>query len=326
MTEGKWPNGRALFYSSYLIVLAIAYIVLGGVEYVFVFQILCALISLVCLYKITQKISGSNQMAFISGVLYLCWFKFFQWNLILYTESLFTSFVVITAYIIFTKKGRIRILLAPMVIVFTVFLRPTGMGLLVAVLAIIMNLIFQKKNINRLGKALVVLFVMVLFLIGMNIILRPFVDSFIDSYAKAEILYPNQSLFLNVAEDFKLPPQDCSPIVKMLLVWYENPIYMMRLTGLKVLLFLFHAKPYYSVFHNIYIFSCLIPLYFFALRGCRVNKCYTIFSFSFLFFQVFTVGLTSENWDGRFLLPVIPLLVVLATLGVYQALEQRSAV
>jgi hypothetical protein len=93
---------------------------------------------------------------------------------------------------------------------------------------------------------------------------------------------------------------------------------MFKITTVKALLFLAHVKPYYSFLHNAFIVCFLLPVYFFAIRGVRhiLENKMRVLLFVFIGFQVVTVSLTSENWDGRFLLPVLPWVFIVSALGI----------
>jgi hypothetical protein len=99
---------------------------------------------------------------------------------------------------------------------------------------------------------------------------------------------------------------------------FSQPIYFAKLTLLKGLLFVGHIKPYYSGLHNLFIACYLYPCYALAIKGFWMLRKRPVVQamFVFILFQIITVSLTSENWDGRFLLPVLPLVFVFATAGV----------
>ncbi len=88
---------------------------------------------------------------------------------------------------------------------------------------------------------------------------------------------------------------------------------------LKGLLFIGNVKPYYSWLHNAHIAVFLYPVYTAAAYGFwHLEKVkLKLVTGSFIAFQFLTVCFTSVNWDGRFLLPVLPLVFNLAGHGAF---------
>jgi hypothetical protein len=69
-------------------------------------------------------------------------------------------------------------------------------------------------------------------------------------------------------------------------------------------------------------------MYFLAIKGFRLmnNHELKIFIGTFLGLQILMVSLTSENWDGRFLLPVLPVVFILSSFGISGYLNIKSPV
>jgi hypothetical protein len=98
------------------------------------------------------------------------------------------------------------------------------------------------------------------------------------------------------------------------------------LCAVKLALFFGHVKPYFSLLHNAYIAIVLYPLYFFAYRACRsvrFNRSALVFLLSFVGVQGATVMVTTENWDGRFLMPALPFIFILSAFGISNFLQTR---
>jgi hypothetical protein len=150
-------------------------------------------------------------------------------------------------------------------------------------------------------------------LIFINFLLGYVIDSFLESYRIAEVIYPKISLFMKPPEQFRIPDPDHLPLVRFILVYIYQPVYMLKLTLLKAVLFLAHAKPYYSWGHNLLIMIYLYPSYVFMVKGLPgMRNDLKVFIIIFILIQFGLVALTSENWDGRFLLPLLPLMFGMA--------------
>jgi hypothetical protein len=318
LLNGEFPSGRELYYSTYGFLIAIPLAFGLSYEFVLILHFAFALSALICLYKLTYSITQNTKQAFVASLLYVLWFKFQQWNLIVYTDASFAHLVVISIYFLHQANSKTDLGFALLLVLFTAFIRPTGMGFLFAILAYFSFDSFRNVFKYRLKAIAISVVGFSIFLALLNIAMSHYIDWFIESYAKAEIIYPNESLFIAKPSSLVLPKKNTLPIVRLILFFIQNPIYMLKITALKMALFIGHIKPYYSTAHNIFIASFLYPVYFFAIRGFFrfPNGKLKAFIITFLFFQILTVSFTSENWDGRFLLPLLPWIFLLASFGV----------
>jgi hypothetical protein len=315
---GDWPSGREFFYTSYSSLLAVLLLFNVKIEAIIIFQIVIGAMAVFAVYKITQIITHGNFIAFLAAILYAGWFEFQEWNLIVYTDALFANGVVIALYLFMIARNPWHQVLVFLLIIFVALLRPPGVGFVVALGC---SLIFGSRIFTRGSHLLKAVFITAVLLVGsivVNVVLAEFVDSFIDSYSKAEIIYPDISLGMAPPDRLVIPDEKQMPIVRLTLFAVSNPVYFLKISALKAALFLGHTKPYYSLLHNLYIGLYLGVAYFFAVWGMRQfpDRRLGIFMLLFTGFQVATVALTSENWDGRFLLPVLPWVFIVAAVGV----------
>lgn len=318
LLSGELPAGREILYSSYGFLVAIP-LAFGLIpEFVMILHFVFAVSALICLYNLIFSITKNVQKAFMASLLYVLWFKFQQWNLIVYTDASFAHLAVISMYFLHQAKSRLGLVFALLPVLFTAFIRPTGIGFLFAILAYFSFDWFQHIFKNRRKAVGISIIGLSLFLIFLNFAMSHYIGWFIESYAKAEIIYPNESLFVEKPTNLVFPESNQPSIIRLLLFFVQNPIYMFKITALKMALFIGHIKPYYSTAHNIFIAIFLYPTYIFAFKGIsRFPKGkLKVFIVTFLLFQILTVSLTSENWDGRFLLPLLPWIFLSASFGV----------
>ena len=323
LANGNFPDDRLIFYSSYIFIISIITTIGLVAESIIWVQMLCSVIALICIYKIAYTLSKKHDTAFIAGLLFIGWFKFQQWNLIVYTDTLLSYFIVISFYLILHYKSRYHLFFIVPVIIFTCFIRPTGILIVLATIFTYLLGVIKKAPIQY-KIAIFILLTLSSFML-LNIVLKNFADSFIDSYSRAEIIYPNIPLIIEKPENLALPPSNSLPIIKILQFIFNNPTYSIKLFLLKSILFLAHIKPYYSTAHNVYIVLYIYPVYLCSLIGLFKLKgylSYKILTTSLIILQIITIGLTSENWDGRFLLPTLPLLFILAAIGL-KSLQNR---
>jgi len=316
--SGNWPAGREFFYISYSLLLAGLVLLHIKVSAIIILQIISGALAVIAVYKITQIITQGNLTAFLASLLYTGWFEFQQWNLIVYTDALFANSVVIVIYLLLIARTPLQQAMVYLLMIFVALLRPPGIGFIIAVVC---SIIFGNRIFSRGNVALKVFMIVAVLLVGgfvVNAVLADFVDSFIDSYSKAEIIYPNISLGIAIPNQLIIPDENHIPILRLAHFAVFNPVYFVKISTLKVLLFLGHVKPYYSLLHNLYIGIYLGAAYFFALWGIRRFPSRRAGNFVLLFtgFQIATIALTSENWDGRFLLPLLPWVFIAAAVGI----------
>lgn len=323
--DGVWPMKRNFWYSSYSFVIAVIIFFGGKATDIVIVQALTSVLASIGIYKLTQRITRNNTSAFVATILYILWFKIHQWNMIVYTDALFTSATVITIVMIHFSTKKIHYLFSFFASIFTILLRPTGIGFLVAILAYLIFNLFKTGRISKFYKFQFIIFSSVLIILLLNFVLRNYISSFLESYAKAEIIYPNISLNVARSEDLIIPEAHFPPLIRLVIFIFSNPIYFTKISLIKAALLLAHVKPYYSLFHNAVICIFLYPIYYFMLKGMNsfAGSNIKLFMLIFILFQVITVSLTSENWDGRFLLPILPYVFIIASFGITDLIESK---
>jgi hypothetical protein len=312
--SGHLPQARGFWYTSYAGFLALVFLLGGGITTVVIIQMMLSGVAAISLYFATYKLVNSKAAAFMATLLFILWFKIHEWNTFIYTESLFTSCLVISFGFLLSsgKWWHYGLCLLFLVVVF--FIRPVGIAMLVGILFYGFALVWPK--LNRVVATLALLLITCLGLLMVNAMLTDF--NFIASYQKGELIYPNISLGISVPVDLTIPSMEYPPLVQLVLFACLNPIYFFKLSVIKLLLFFGNVKPYFSPLHNVLIVCTLYPIYFFALRGVKVLSEATgakSYIFGYVLASAFMVALTSENWDGRFLVPLLPFVFLLAAAG-----------
>lgn len=320
LLEGNFPEGRLRWYSTYIALLAAVFALGGSLGWVVGIQIILSGLAAAFLWKAVLKLSGDLRISFVAVFLYLAWAKIHQWNIFVYTESLFTSLSLIAfgSWLLSRKSWQYG--LSVLLIVVTFFVRPTGFSFLAGWLLFGLAVLPVKKS----WKWTAVVPVLVVSLLLLDLMLKDFI--LIASYARAEIIYPDINMGVTPPDDLQIPEDSSRPLERLLLfVWY-NSGYFIKISLIKLFLFFGNVKPYFSLLHNLLIVLLLYPLYFFAILGYRrlPNACHAkYFMLGFILVQACTVALTSENWDGRFLVPVLPFVFILSAVGITGALTKK---
>lgn len=103
----------------------------------------------------------------------------------------------------------------------------------------------------------------------------------------------------------------------------RHPAASARLAAARVGTELAHVRPFYSTRHNVLIVVVLAPLYLLALVGAAVVRKTPLarLLLTVTAAHLLVVALTFADWDGRFLLYVLPLLGALAGAGAARAIS-----
>jgi hypothetical protein len=312
---GSIPEGRNVWYLGYSLFLAVVFFCKGSLQSVIILQMIFSGVAAICLYSMTTKITKQKSTAIITVFLYLVWIKIHEWNTFIYTESLFTSMGVVSFSLLIQSKKNWQYLLTGMLLTYTFFIRPAGFCF---VAGLIFFLFAQhRQKVSRSVMILAGLFL----LIGCSLLLNKMLAhyKFIESYARAEIIYPKITLGMNIPDSVVIPEDNYPPLIRLIIFVWKNPLYFLKLSGLKLLLFFGNVKPYFSTIHNLCIMIFLYPLYYLAIKGWRtlnVSGKEKYFCLAYISMQALTIALTTENWDGRFLIPILPFIFVLSATGI----------
>lgn len=316
---GNLPNGRNIWYSSYSAFIAGVFWFGGDAKAVVVIQLLFSGIAAGCLYALAIEWFDRTS-AILVVLFYSLWIPLQEWNTFVYTESLFTSCCIISLAALTKSKNTWQYVLSTGLILFTFFLRPTGFAFAVGLICYFLYSIGSRSS--KIKRAVFIVLTL-LSAVVLSLMLKDY--TLIESYSKAEIIYPNISLGLEVPTNLYIPAQDHSTLVRVIQFAFYNPVYFMKLVGLKLLLFIGNVKPYFSWLHNMLIVVFVYPLYWFAMKGFihfpkpRKEK---YFIAGFVIVQALAVALTTENWDGRFLIPILPFIFLLAAWGLVKAVKK----
>lgn len=308
--DGQLPADRGIWYLGYSIFLALLFSAGFSLVGVVAVQVLLSAVSVAALYGISTRVMKDERAAVLAALLYCLWPGVHEWNFFIYTESLYTSLSLMSIWALIHADLRWK-LIGGVLLLACVATRPTGFCLLSALAAI--GLIQLSKShpawaLAAGGAAILAgIFLFNAFMQEADLPAR---------YLAAEVIYPMISWGIAPAEEIDTSGFGGPALWDIFKFSITYPWYFLKLSGLKALLFIAHAKPYYSVLHNLAIVFFLLPVHVFAIRGYRL--CANPFKQFVLFYfgvQTTVVALTSENWDGRFLIPILPWIFLLAGLG-----------
>jgi hypothetical protein len=317
-------NDHYRWYFTYILLIAGVQGLGGSYGSIVLVQVLLSGLSLVFLYKATRLVSSGRYTPLLAVLMYLFWIKVSMWNMYLLTESIHLSLLIMTFYWLLRLRAS-RDALIPFMLSFMLFFftRPSAVIFLAAAAGMVVVTAWGKpwpgkRYLKPAGIAGVLL---------LALLINRMLDTFLllENYARGELVYGISTfetyryrdlLTLEVPAGLHLPEHG-GALMNILSFIVHNPLFFAKLFLGKLLLLLVHAKPYNSLLHNVLIACTLYPLYFFATLGLgRIGgKALQVFFIAFFAGTMLMVALTVEDWDGRFLMPVMPFLCILGAEG-----------
>ncbi len=316
---GQYSEPKYIFYSAYIF-LHILFIKLGFETVgVYLTQLLVNLLAMYLLYKTAINLVKKKETAFLTVVLLLICYSWQYWTVFLYTESFFCSLIIIITYLLCGqhKKTSAQKTLASVIFILIIFARPTGMFIIPVLCFMLLHYLFEKK---QFAKAMLSgLLMAAVFIIILNYamqggssfdFMKPLIENNVLCYIPEQTTSA-QTVFHTSGN----PLQD---------VWVyiaQNPAQFLKPAGLKFLSYWGMTRPYYSSFHNTWLMCFFYPLYFFAAVGIwklgREQKYFVMFAAGMFIIFSLSVMVTCDDWNNRFNMPIIPLLMLPAAVGIY---------
>jgi hypothetical protein len=313
---GQFSQPKYLFYSVYIAIRLFFEEAGLGATGVYIFQLLLNLVSLFFFYKLSIRYFNSERSAQIAALLLIVCLPWQLWTTHLYTESVFINLVIIFTYFLLKPNKRAGgYFLTGFFLILLIFTRPTGMLFIPLVLIWYMiKWIRGKKWITLLSASLVSLGAFALILNyamkgeGEFEFLKPFIEE--------HIICGVPQAFNNTLD----LPADGNSIQGLLYYVSHNPLHFLKLSFQKLGAFFGITRTYYSPMHNTAIRLFFYPLYAFALAGLFCNRKRNTDMAVILFCGIglfaLSITLTCDDWLNRFIMPVLPYIILLATAGI----------
>ena len=266
-------------YSLYILVIQLLH---GDILWIVMGQYLLSLLSVISLYHASLQIWNNKWSALCTAICYLLFIDISSWNAYVLTESLYTSFTCFSLFCLARsmneKVNTGFILITAITILFTIFIKPTGIALAGAVLCV---LIF--KLIKLFSNRIIIFFLLVVigccFLYLVNQRLSTYL--IMENYQLGEVIYgvttlsdrPEvKKLILTPPENIYHPAVSLPPLVKIISFIFHHPLYWLRLFLAKAYYLLLHIRPFWSVSHNLLSLVILIPSYWFCIKTFFTEK------------------------------------------------------
>gem|GEM_PF-370473 len=318
LQQGHFSEPKYLLYSGYIF-LHIIFIKLNcETAGVFITQILANLLSLYLFFKLAFIISKDIVIAFIAGLLLAICYPWQYWAVNLFTESFFCSLIIIFTYVLFNPQMRSKAWLIITVCLFLLLLisRPTGILFIPVMCCLFMYKLIRSKRITV---------AITISAIGLTvfIVVLEYAMKGGSSYDFMKPLVEN-NVICDIPE-FVSPQHSTVSVLGNSLesIWIyikQNTLQFLKLAGLKFLSYWGMTRTYYDAKHNLGLMCFFYPLYFLAIIGLRrlwsMNKYLLIYIVGLLIIFTLSVMFTCDDWNNRFIMPVLPFVLLLAAIGV----------
>lgn len=291
------------------------------IEFFILFQIVLTGLAAHCLYKIASKFF-SELSGIICVVLFLFYIPLFSFNFYILTDTLFINTIIISCYLlVYFKRNYIPLIILLILLLITI--RPNGIIFLFSIIICIFIYLYSHKKYLYL--LLHSLFTLTLIFPIIDISNNYIVDlKLMESISSKGIIWgysfeegakcATSCLSIEwVNENFE---NNITGVIKFISINFIN---YFKIFLLKIFWLLLRARPYYSDLHNLYILSYDIVLYLSFIYGFikrpKNNFSVNLILF-FILFSIILVGLTFADWDGRFSLYFLPLVMLFSSYGI----------
>ena len=258
--------------------------------------------------------------------LFILWPDIQQFNAYLLTESVFISLSVLSFAALVRLRGRPnagRWLALLAVLALAALARPNGFVVAMAAAAAGLAALAQqpRRQRRRAWLALALLAALLALLAPLAWELLNYqLETFylMDTYQRGELVFRSPLWAVHPAGAFVLPPPGTGPVARVLYFAAHNPSFFIRLIMGKLWVFASGLKPHYSLAHRALNVLVLWPAYWLAARAAARPGLWRpgrVFLAALPLLQAAVVMLTVDDWDVRFVAPVLFAVFVLAASG-----------
>jgi hypothetical protein len=308
-------------YSTFIIFLALVFKLGIGYKGVVLFQLILNGFATIKIFQITKAISGEKIVAFFASLFFILCYQIQVWNFHLYTDSFFLSIVILFFDALINSnltKWSNRIKFATLLLLL-LFARPTGILFLVPFIVYV--IIKNRNTIFKINNYKIIFYssLLLIFIFSGSIYLN-----------KSQLMYnglfqafPSNKIICGVEsglENFislKNNPHGTFQYLS------HNITLFIKVSYLKLVSFYGMVRPFFSSTHNLILMS-FYPIYLLSIIGiCTKFKFKEDKYFIITTLMVFSglVIITCVNWHSRFILPILPFIIILAAIGLNRTFQ-----
>ncbi len=334
LEHGTYIDQHNKWYLTYVLFISGCFKLGLGVTGVVILQTLLSGFAFFLLSRAVQDhYPNQKNIGIILLALLIFWVKLSEWNFYVMTESMYISLLcVFVALLLKAQQKRINWYLVPPLVPILFFTRPSSLAFFGATVFVLVIIKLKASSKSGWFKSLIVLLAIIPLIVLGEYMLQTF--DMTSVYNRGELVYayglypsyPHQGLMvITPPEHLFIPSPEYPKIWQLISYIVGNPLFFTKLAFGKTCYFIGNAKPYFSWAHNIFIIGILWPLYFLAIKKALVIRDrLVLFTLSFVLLNVVIVVLATEDWDGRFLLPVLPIIFIHSAGQLANILNQKN--
>lgn len=337
LSGGIYFDPLNFWYISYVFFIAFVKLFSTDNTYIILAQYILGFVAVLAVYGSAKRLTKNRKIGFLAAGLFMIFPDNLMWHSYVLTESFYCSVLCITFYLLVRLSQERSFWLygiTGLLILISFFSKPTSPALIIALTFpfVWKWLRSPPARIAKLG-SLVVMGILFLFLANKMI-----------SSHRVMLIYENGDIIfamhefpshphhdwmtVDIPEDLYKPPTDQPLLQQMGTFVIANPVYFAKLFFGKMIMYVTHIRTYWSWPHNISVMLTLWVLYYFSIKTIQKKLISNYFAKgSIMYFVIHTLVVSSTwaDWDGRFFVPMIPMVVVLGVIGISNALGVKSA-
>jgi hypothetical protein len=301
-----------LLYSTYILFLSFCLKIKIGLYGAFVLQTALSGLSMYYFYKLACLLSGNQTQSKIATLYLVCCFPYQAWNTYLYTESFFLSLTIFFLYCFFKKglknAGTLFLMAA------VLFARPTGIIAVSAVLLFALFRYVKDKKLNPVSMLIGATVVTALFLLTNRFLSIGGSFDFARPFLEGHVICDVPTKELSGVDPAAI--RNANSIQGMIQLFFHSPGFFLELFYKRTISFFGFVRSYYSTGHNAILMALFYPLYLAVIvsmvQMLRRRAKLALFFLLFTGFFYLSVIMSCDDWLNRFVMPVIPVLVLAA--------------
>lgn len=313
--NGNLTETRFVFYLPVILLVSICRLLHLSLYFVIIIQVLFSAISLYCFYRVAAHLSTKTWALGVALLLAVC-VPVQQWNMYVYSDSLFISLSVIFFSALYfssiNKTCNWKVLL--IIPVVWCFARPAGLLFVLPMFVLLFTIKRKQKWIlfTALGALLFMIIAASAYFNGGGDLdtLKPYIEEHIICFVPQNTAGANLYIV-----------HTGNQLNDLFYYILHNPGHFISLLAQKLVSFFNLTRPWYSLSHNIAMVLLMLPVYLFFIPGIirlfRTHRSFAWFVISVLFIYPVGVVLQCDDWHNRFTMPVFPLMMLTAFYGLY---------
>jgi hypothetical protein len=318
LRSGQPLEGSQIRYAGYIAVIAASEAIGAGQVGVVIVQVIAAALAAVALFDLGRRLQGPVA-GWVAALAFVANPDIARWNFYILTEPLYISAIVLATWaIVGVLDDPKRWWLAVLLTVVAASLRPSGWVLVPITVACIVAALLRGQR-ARWPAVIGLAAIFMLFAI-----MLPFTQT-IGNDDPAHLLRNGEVIGGMVR--LSMPANASEAGTGWLGVAdyaLRHPFASFKVMAARVAAELAHVRPVYSTAHNLAALIMVLPLYATAILGIRYTRRPDIAAWigAVIIAHLAIVAVTVADWDGRYLLYVLPLIGLFSGCAVGHWLER----